>query len=1025
MSKYLKFIVLFTTILSFVVLQPQILAIIVNSQSQPDTMMLAQTETERKTEAERLIAEGDGLFEEGKFRPAIQSYQKAIAIYEGLGDTYSVARYLNYVGITYSQLYEYEAAIDYFQESLAFANRIDNDKLKLVLLRNLGRVYNTLPNYEKAREHAQQHLELARNLDNLSEQGQALNNLGLAYHSLGKYPEAIQSHEARLAIAIQLKDKKGELQALNNLGTVYDTISEYEKAREYHEQALAIARKLPDKKSESNALGNLGLAYYSQGNYDKAIELQQESLKIAQEIDDKVGIGAAFLGLGQAYNAKAEYALALESFDQSLTLAQETADPYAERAALSSLGLIHRFLGEYKKAEEHHRKHLEVAEKTKNPQSQAIALNSLGIIKNLQGKYEEAIWGRGTKVPRPPDLLPQIAFLEKGLELAREIDDPDSEAVALGSLAQAYHFQKDYDKSIEYLQQRLAIADEIKDPRGKSIALGNLGNAYHAQGKLSQALKYHEQSWEIARQIEDIRQEANALGSIGLVLLDSGELPAAERHLREAITTLEVIRENLQDKDELKISIFEIHSSPYRLLQTALIAQNQPQEALEIAERGRARAFVELLQRRLSPQKTDSVKIKPPSIAEIQQIAAEQNATLVEYSLIPSDNELYIWVIRPTGEIAFRRSVLNSQKNNIKNLVKVTLESIGVRGDSPTEELDFAPGDLVKLKDDAKDSEPWEVVEYNAENGILSLTLSSFPPGIAISHPVTAVAAKVSSRRTNNRNFQQLHEILIEPIAEFLPTDPEARVIFIPHGELFQVPFPALQDEEGNYLIEKYPILTAPAIEVLKLTHERKQQVPGLASGVLVVGNPSPMPENYSPIEGSEEEAKIVAQLLNTKPIIGKDATESAIKQQLSTARLIHIATHGTFDDEKPLEGAIALGKERDGDGLLKATEILEYKLNAELFVLSACNTARGKITGDGVIGLSRSLFAAGVPSVIVSLWQVPDKEVTPLLMEEFYKNLQRNLDKAKALRQAMVATMAKHPEPEKWAAFTLIGEAY
>jgi CHAT domain-containing protein len=91
--------------------------------------------------------------------------------------------------------------------------------------------------------------------------------------------------------------------------------------------------------------------------------------------------------------------------------------------------------------------------------------------------------------------------------------------------------------------------------------------------------------------------------------------------------------------------------------------------------------------------------------------------------------------------------------------------------------------------------------------------------------------------------------------------------------------------------------------------------------------------------------------------------------------------------------------------------------------ILSACDTGRGRLTGDGVIGLSRSLISAGVSSVIVSLWKVPDK-TTAGLMPEFYRQLQRNPDKAQALRQAMLVTMKKHPNPGDWAGFTLIGEA-
>jgi CHAT domain-containing protein len=146
---------------------------------------------------------------------------------------------------------------------------------------------------------------------------------------------------------------------------------------------------------------------------------------------------------------------------------------------------------------------------------------------------------------------------------------------------------------------------------------------------------------------------------------------------------------------------------------------------------------------------------------------------------------------------------------------------------------------------------------------------------------------------------------------------------------------------------------------------------------------------------------------------------------------LIHLATHGLLDYGTPEEtgirdvpGAIALAPDATNDGLLTSAEILTMQLQAELVVLSACDTGRGTITGDGVIGLSRSLMQAGVPSVVVSLWSVPD-DSTEFLMKEFYANLDE-MDKAQALRQAMLTTMQQsdYATPLDWAAFTLIGEA-
>jgi CHAT domain-containing protein len=188
------------------------------------------------------------------------------------------------------------------------------------------------------------------------------------------------------------------------------------------------------------------------------------------------------------------------------------------------------------------------------------------------------------------------------------------------------------------------------------------------------------------------------------------------------------------------------------------------------------------------------------------------------------------------------------------------------------------------------------------------------------------------------------------------------------------------------------------------------------------IGNP---PQQLSPLPGSEQEAQIIAQLLNTQAIIGPQATKVSIVKQMLNARIIHLATHGLFKEVKSrdMPGAIALAPSGNDDGFLTSSEILDLKLNAELVVLSACNTGRGRLTGDGVIGLSRALITAGVPTILTSLWYVPDAP-TAELMAEFYGQLQQNPNKAQALRQAMLITMKKHPEPRDWGAFTLIGEA-
>ncbi|MEI6065592.1 MAG: CHAT domain-containing protein, partial [Pseudanabaena sp. ELA748] len=264
--------------------------------------------------------------------------------------------------------------------------------------------------------------------------------------------------------------------------------------------------------------------------------------------------------------------------------------------------------------------------------------------------------------------------------------------------------------------------------------------------------------------------------------------------------------------------------------------------------------------------------------------------------------------------------------------------------------------------------------------------------------------------------LKELYRLLIKPIAEFLPTDPEAKVVFIPHQALFLVPFAALREQSGKYLIEKQTITYSPSIQVLAYTEKLRDRPQG--TGTLLVGNPT---NNRRDLPNAEIEVKAIAQFFKTKAIIGKDATKAAILAKISDVRIIHLATHGDFNDTNGLESSIFFAYDGNKSISITAAEILKLNLKAELVVLSACNTAKGKIAGDGVIGLSRAFILAGTPSIIVSLWSIPDAE-TGRLMPEFYQNLQNNRDRAQALRKAMLTTMQDYPHPRNWAAFTLIG---
>ncbi|MBD2184547.1 tetratricopeptide repeat protein [Planktothrix sp. FACHB-1355] len=969
--------------------------------------VLAQTTDGQKVEGERLLRQGLEQYQRGQLEAAMQSWEQALNIYRELKDKGAELAILAGLGSGYLQLRNYTKALEYQQQRLAIAQELKDPQLLGEALVNLGAIYQLLGNYNKAIEYYQPALAIAQELRNLPWLSTTIAGLSIAYSSLGDYEKAIEYLQKDLEIKRSLNDRKGEESTLGALGAAYHSLGNYYKAIEYFQESLEITRELNDRQAELSSLTDIGTAYENLGDYSKAIEYHQQSLIIAQELKNREAEGYVLANIGLVYHDLGDYGKAIEFQQQSLTIAQETKDREAEAVAVSRLGLIYAAIGDYSKAIEWHQQHLVIERERHDLEGQITALGNLGIAyKNLKD-YPKA-----------------IDYYQQSLTIAQQVKNPQNKQGILGNLGVVYFEQGDYTRAIQLYQESLSIAREIKDRQSEGDILGNLGAAYNGLRDYAKAIDYHQQFLKITQEIGDRQGEAIALNNLGVSLFRSGNLAEAEKNLRLGIKVLDSIRSGLGNRDSEKVSIFEIQGRTYRALQEVLIAQNKIHEALEIAEGGRARAFIDLLTSRLSSQSPINSPITYPSLVEIQQISKTQKATIVVYSIISDsrkESNLFIWVIKPTGDVTFRQfdlKELEREKRTIANLVPRVRQAIGVRSGANTNEAAFKPGDRIHFKGENRNSEPWEVVSFDPQNGILMVRHPSFATTSVIPKSINDV------EDFGQTSLQQLHQILIEPIADLLPKNPSDRVIFIPQGELFLVPFPALQDKDGKYLIEKHTILTAPSIQVLDLTRKQRQRLANsTAKDVLVVGNPSPMPAPFQPLEYAEPEAKAIANLLNTNAITGTQATESAIVAQMSNAKMIHLATHGQFDDIRGLGSAIALAPSGKDDGLLTAEEILNLKLNAELVVLSACDTGRGRLTGDGVIGLSRSLISAGVPSVIVSLWKVPDN-TTSGLMVEFYRQLKGNPDKAQALRQAMLITMQQHPNPRDWAAFTLIGEA-
>jgi len=818
---------------------------------------------------------------------------------------------------------------------------------------------------------------------------------GVAQYQENQLEDAIALWQEALRLYQQLNQPRQQLVTLNRLVTVYLRLGDTQRAIAHIQDTLTLAQQQGDGAAEFQALGNLGIAYRASGAYVQALDTFHQALEMLQ---------SSHLALSQTATAQFQGRL------------------------LVNLGNVHEALGEYDQAIALYRESLDIFRDLNSLADMATVLSNLGVIDTSQGNYESAIHHYG-----------------QSLEIAQAMDDPLRIGYILNNLGTVYHAQQSLDQAIAHYQGSLAIAQTRQQRRLEGEVLTNLGLAYDDLADYGRAIEYHQQSLAIAQTTANPRAEAIALNNWGHALFQAGQLAEAETQVRAAVAVLDALRPGLDDTTN--ISLFDTQALTYNLLQQILVAQDKIDAALEASEQGRSRAFVTLLAQRLQTS-PHSAQTSPATqrftLEQIQQIAQQQQATLVEYSIIPADSfkaqgkqrgeaaSVFIWVVKPSGELAFRQVDLQPSPSepaarpfSLADLAMTARQ--GIRGGSNPEEtqtshpqtsaIPFQVGDRVRRHPDPPHWQPYTVEAVDATTATLSHPEFVVPAPV----PLTELyRAEVFRRR--QRSLQRLYEILIAPIADLLPSHPEERVIFIPHEQLFLIPFPALQDADGHYLIEQHTMLIAPAIEVLGLTQKRQEQRRRSASTEeIIVGNPSPMPRSLAPLPYAAAEAEAIAQILHTTAIIGTDATETGIKQRLSNASLIHFATHGLFNETHPLQGAIALAPSNDGeDGLLTAAEILDFPLQADLVVLSACDTGRGRITGDGVVGLSRSLMAAGAPSVLVSLWQVPD-DATAQLMVEFYR-YREEWDDAQALRRSMLKAIQSYPNPRDWAAFTLVG---
>lgn len=1021
-------------------------------------------------EAENRLQQGIDQLQLGEYEAAAETLQEALALYREIGDQSGEGRTLKNLGNLHKAEGNFQRAIECQLGVVEIALAIGDKDLQCRALINLGSAYKAANQLDEAVLRYRESLDLARQIgDQVLEAtgavglgsalygagrpneaiphlevaktlGQEANELPIAmvaavylarsHESLGQYSRAVEAYRTALSVARDLGKPSESLAIQLALASAYYQEQDYPNAVGRAETALRDAEELQLPYEAVDALGQLARAHIGLGDTDKALHFGLRQLEMSRELGDLAQQGLALEAIGIAYLTLGNYLDALGASHAMLAIARELPDSEMEGRALRNLGQVYLSLGEYDEAARRFEQQLTAAREAKDWKQVFDAWLNLGDLQIQQSDFEKAVdyYQRSLRIAQrlkdnkrtiraelrlgnAHHYLEQdttsLDYARQGLEHARASGLRWEQWKALQLMGRAY-VQMDDARAIDRLQDLVALSSEL-NVRTEHLALNELAGAYLMLGNGEQAVATLRRSQRSAREAGDAESEATALEMMGSAFVSLGDLAAAEAALRDSLKIAESIRAGLGSHDLFKVSIFERRADAYDQLQSVLIARNQPEQALEVAERGRARAFAELLNQRLDFD--PPAQIPYPNVEQIRMLARNRNSTLVEYSVIEEDASLLAWVIQPGGQITMRRidfgSLLPEYQDSLEKLVSEGRQRLGVRGIETfaAEKLAGLPETSARRAGPVRNESP----------------KSDPDPG-----------------SNDDRPLRRLHRLLIEPISDLLSDDSSDEIVFMPQGALFLVPFPALQGRDGKYLVEKHAILMAPSIQVLELTGRRNRELrtterwetqgQTAARQDLVVGNPS-MPrlpgwsQPLPPLPAAELEAKEIAQLLGVEAVTGAGATKTEVVSRMSGARYVHLATHGILDDKRGFASAIALAPSAADNGLLSADEIADLQLQAELVVLSACNTGRGRITGDGVIGLSRSFISAGAPSVLVSLWSVPDTP-TALLMTEFYKNLGKQHGKAQALRLAMLTTMREYPEPLNWAAFTLIGES-
>ena len=832
---------------------------------------------------------------------------------------------------------------------------------------------------------------------------------------------------------------------------------QFQRAEALARQALDLSEKAGDKARAGMAMVYLAAAVSYQGRISEALEIAQKDVPVARESGDKKVLEQALNNFASINGGLGRFEESLGSFYELLDLARTVNDRTMQYVSLLNIGEAYVRSDDPDKAELPLQESLRIARELKpnlhasNPSKKAteMALLNLGGMEMARQHYRAAL---------------------KYYEQVHESKPESSLWVvsALQGMAASYEQLGDPQKAIEFLDQAIPIAEKAASGAEYRNLLSALGVNQERLGDLDAALANESKALALMRESGgDPDSEWQIESRIAHIERALGHNEEALEHYRKSIGGIELLRSVALNTEEGRAGVLERSRSTYAETADLLVDLHRESEALEMAERGRARAFLDMLAQsrvgvtdELTPDQRKEEDATIAQISSAQRKLWNQNVSPevkrkdeAELSAAEADLEKLHLQIRETNP--HYASLQYPQPIHVQEIQSKLL-------DNHIALIEYLLGD--------KRSLVWTVTRDR-------VTISVLPPRKeveervetfrkALSEHVSALTLAQSLTRINTLGLA-LYDLIFKPIeseVRFSQT-----LIIVPDGTLGYLPFEALVTASGHsravYLAEKFAMVYGPSASALVTVDEMSRQVSPkrtlVAFGDPIIAVDRSSPKTASALHPSEPTSRIHgaswaedyaergfslsrlpyarAEILTIGKLfaanqrqlhLGADAREEQVKsEKLDDFRYIHFATHGFLDESHPGRSGILLSRAPDSseDGILQTGEIMRLKLNADIVTLSACSTGLGKlVNGEGVLGLTRAFFYAGTKNVAVSLWNVNDS-ATATLMEHFYQNLRRGLPTGEALRQAKIAllknshTLWQHPY--FWAPFVLQGE--